>query len=210
MQHPVACMTCLVLAVTAVWGESAHRAVGIFMEFESTPVAASLEAMEHDVGALLQASGVTLDWRFVKQNQGTESFAGLVLLKFKGTCRAESAVQPATDFGSLGETRPLGTTKVSHGHVLPYTEVQCDQVREALSYLAPGADRKTRQNAYTRALARVVAHELYHVLARTTGHAAAGLAKASHSLEDLVSPKSLDFRDEDSRAIERGVEAGLR
>ncbi len=120
------------------------------------------------------------------------------------------AARTAGDFGSLGESHALGFTKVVHGRVLPYTEVECDRVREALSYLVPGADRRACQKAMGVALGRVVAHALYHVLARTTAHAADGLAKASHSLEELVSPKELDFRTEDSRAIGQGVAAGLR
>ncbi len=197
---------CLLLAAPALRAQSsASTPVGVFMEFESKPGAAALETMEREVGVLLKPSGITLDWRLARENRGNKSFAGLVLLKFKGSCRAEPATRPVNDFGSLGETRTLGATKVTHGHVLPYTEVLCDEVREALSYLGPGADRHDRQKALGIALARVVAHELYHVLARSTSHAAEGLAKATQSLEDLVSPKGLDFRAEDSRAIGRGV-----
>jgi hypothetical protein len=39
-----------------------------------------------------------------------------------------------------------------------------------------------------RALARVIGHELYHILARTCQHPNAGLAKAAFSLDDLTAP----------------------
>jgi hypothetical protein len=39
-----------------------------------------------------------------------------------------------------------------------------------------------------RALARVIGHELYHILASTCQHPNAGLAKAAFSLDDLVAP----------------------
>jgi hypothetical protein len=174
------------------------------MEFDSKPPAASLQVMKNEVDELLKASGVSLDWRMASENHGNESFSGLVVLKFRGTCRADSQ-RAGMDFGTLGETHALGETKVAHGRVLPYTEVKCDEIREALSYLQPGSGQKERQKALGIALGRVVAHELYHILARTRQHAARGLAKASQSLEDLISTHDLGFREEDSRAIEEGV-----
>jgi hypothetical protein len=58
-------------------------------------------------------------------------------------------------------------------------------------------------------MGRVVAHELYHVLARTTSHAERGLAKASQSLKDLVSKQSLTFQAQDAEAIRRGFDETL-
>ncbi len=174
------------------------------MQFESTPGKAALAVMEHEVDKLLKGSGVSLGWRLARQNRGNEAFTTLVLLKFKGDCRAEPSGIKG-DFGSLGETRALGATKVAHGRVLPYTEVECDQIREALSYLGAGTDRQTWQKALGLAMGRVVAHELYHILAHTTAHAAQGLARATHSMEDLISPKDLDFQDDDARRIGEGV-----
>jgi len=167
--------------------------VGVFMQFESAPAAASLEVMKTEVDHLLKASGIEIDWRLVKENHGDESFSRVVFLKFKGSCKSEGAAPPPNDFGTLGETHALGSTQVQNGRVLPYSEVECDQVRKALSYLGPGAGRKERQSALGRAMARVVAHELYHILARTTAHAAVGLARATHSLEELIAPEGPGF-----------------
>jgi hypothetical protein len=43
-----------------------------------------------------------------------------------------------------------------------------------------------RQAVYGRAIARVLAHELYQFLANPKGHASGGLAKAAYSAEDLM------------------------
>jgi hypothetical protein len=51
----------------------------------------------------------------------------------------------------------------------------------------------------------VVAHELYHILARTTGHATAGMAKASQSLRDLVGSREIPFQESDFQAIGNGA-----
>jgi hypothetical protein len=43
-----------------------------------------------------------------------------------------------------------------------------------------------RDEAFGRALGRVVAHELYHVLARTLRHGVVGVAKACYSPVELT------------------------
>jgi hypothetical protein len=158
--------------------------------------------MKKEVDSLLRPSGVAVDWRMGSEHHAGESFAGLVVLKFRGRCKVERSQQatPAT-----GATRALGWTKVDEdGHVLPFSEVGCEAVKEALSYLRPEAGQGERQQALGRAMGRVVAHELYHILARTTTHAGRGLAKAAESLEDLVSGHE-SFRAEDSERIRQGL-----
>ncbi|HJT90086.1 MAG TPA: hypothetical protein VJ732_19580 [Bryobacteraceae bacterium] len=191
------------LAIFAETPQSREPApsIGIYMDFDSVPGNASVQTMETEVSRLLKPSGVKLDWRLLRRNEGREAFSGLVVLKFRGRCKVEGWSQPPSEFGSMGETVELASTKVANGKVLPFTEVECDQVRKALAYLGPGADQAERQRALGIALGRVVAHELYHILARTTSHAARGLAEASASLRDLVTPGKLSFRQADSQAI---------
>jgi hypothetical protein len=195
-----------VAALLAQAQDGSHT-VGVFLSFESLPAAAPLRIMEEKVQELLEPSGLSLDFRLASANHGTEPFHDLVVLTFKGACRSDAAAPAHRDFGSLGEARALAATRVSHGHVLPFGEVRCDEIRAALSYLRPDAGNDERQAALGVALGRVVAHELYHVLARTTGHAAQGLARATQSLRDLVSGRELEFRREDVLAIRAGFAA---
>src|SRR5436309_9409412 len=69
-------------------------AVGVFLDFDSVPGAASVEVMKKEVDSLLK--GVSLNWRMLKENHGDELFSGLVVLKFKGTCKVESWAQQST------------------------------------------------------------------------------------------------------------------
>ncbi len=200
----------LMLPALIAWGDSPAEkpftsSVAVFMDFDTKPWSTSVEVMKKEVNHLLKPSGVTLDWRLTRDNEGKESFAGLVVLKFKGRCRAEAWTQPEGNFGTPGETVALGSTQVVQGEVLPFTEVECDQVRKALKYLQPGAKLVDRQMALGMALGRVVAHELYHILARTTGHATAGMAKASQSLRDLVGSREIPFQESDFQAIGNGA-----
>jgi hypothetical protein len=93
---------------------------------------------------------------------------------------------------------------VDHGRVLPFSEVQCDQVRKTLFALEPTAGKNEKQEALGLAMARVVAHELYHVLASSTAHASRGLAKAVLPFSDLVAKPDLGFFEQDSRSIHDG------
>jgi hypothetical protein len=177
------------------------QTVGVFLDFDSAPSKTSLEIMKKEVDALLRPAGVLLDWRLAAENRGDVSLADLVLLKFKGKCKAEawsSGVEP-------GRTGTLGATKVAGGKVLPFSEVKCDAVKQALSYLRPEASTIERQKALGLAMGRVVAHELYHVLAQTTVHAARGLAQAAESLQDLVAARPVFLGVEASEAIRRAL-----
>jgi hypothetical protein len=192
--------------LAAVWAGLALTAtaqvptVGVFLDFDHVPGKVPVEVMKKEVANLLKSSGVSLNWRMAGDNTGSESFDGLVVLKFHGKCRAE-AWQDETASGAGA----LGQTLVENGHVLPFTEVKCDAVRQALGLLRPEANQGEKQKALGLAMGRVVAHELYHVLARTTVHAARGLAKAAESLEELVGSPEIPFRKEDAEAIGEGV-----
>src|SRR3954468_18869318 len=90
-----------------------HASVGVFLDFDSAPGKISVEVMKKEVDALLKPSGISLDWRLAGENHGDESFAGLVVLKFKGKCKVEGWNGEAVP----GQTSTLGATQVSHGRV---------------------------------------------------------------------------------------------
>ena len=164
--------------------------VGVFLQFDAKPTAFAVEVMKKEVDRLLKPSGLLLNWRMAAANEGRESFARLVLVRFKGSCSLESVPDA---FGSLGETVALASTKVGESGPLPFSEVECDQVRKVLSY-ATGQ----RAVALGLALGKVVAHEIYHMLARSTAHSATGLTKATQTWKELgarqTAPLEFSFR----------------
>lgn len=176
-----------------------HPNIGIFMQFDAAPGAASVAAMEKEVAQLFQPSGLALSWRLTGDARNGEAFYRLAVVRFKGRCSAE--ISPSASQALPGEVRPLGATRVAEGHVLPYTEVRCDEVRKALAYLRPGANAVERQMALGRALGRVLAHELYHILANAKSHPSKGLARAVEPLPELIAPKTEGFQDTDWKAV---------
>src|SRR5581483_3264356 len=193
--HLAACVAALALIAhgqTSSGKQPISPLIGVYLDFDHLPEGVPVQVMEHAVENLLKPAGVTLAWRLSNQNLGTEAFSGLAVLKFKGRCDAQ-APKPPSEFGSLGEENALAFTSVSKGVVLPFAQVECDEVRKALTYVVPGTGALQREQALGLALGRVVAHELYHVLANTAHHTGDGLAKGSELLRDLVSPNELEF-----------------
>jgi len=114
--------------------------LAVYMAFDTAPVGNSLEVMQREVDKLLKPAGVTVNWRLVRENHGDETHSRLVVLKFIGACRADWSVQTRGDDGAA-----VGDTQVAEGRVLPFSEVRCDVVRQALSYLAPASSKEQRQ-----------------------------------------------------------------
>ncbi len=85
------------------------------------------------------------------------------------------------------ERGPLAFTYSTDGAVLPFSEIECDKVRSSLRTAMWGGDYKRSDVLFGRALARVLAHELYHVLAKTHSHASQGIAEKSLSGAQLIS-----------------------
>ena len=70
--------------------------------------------------------------------------------------------------------------------VLPFSDVDCDAVRGFLQKEMLSRPVDSREEIYGRALGRVLAHELYHVLAGTAIHGACGIAKSGYTVTDLL------------------------
>ena len=160
---------------------TAGSTVGVYLDFEQNPSDIAAEAMRQEAGAALHSIGFDIAWRLVSENQGNEAFEHLVVVKLVGKCACERSLP------STRNVLVLGSTEVSGGEVLPYSQVRCDQVRRILPQVEFAADRQSGDAELGRALGRVLAHELYHVLLKTTHHSASGLAKAVQSTDDLRS-----------------------
>lgn len=202
-----ACAPVLVLLACAQSSRnnSVTPRIGVYLDFERVPASVPFEVMEREVEELLKPVRVSVAWRLTNSNSGREAFSGLAVVRFRGRCEVHSPI-PARNFGTLGEITTLASTRVSGGRVLPYTEVECDEVRKALAYVGRGAGLAERQRAFGAALGRVVAHELYHILANRVEHAGEGLAQASERLSDLISSRNLSFDESATRAIRNGFQ----
>ncbi len=184
MRSVVACAISLALGC-AFAGSIGPRATAtsltVVFHFDSAYSDRSFLEMKREIGSILKDSGVHLDWRDRNKLNSAESFDNLVVVNFRGRCQMSPDALRADTPG------PLAFTHRSDGVVLPFSEVECDRVRSSVQRGMGGDDYVRSDLLLGRALARVLAHELYHVLASTGSHAARGIAQPALSSADLVS-----------------------
>jgi hypothetical protein len=168
-------------------GGEADSPIALLTNFENTPSDISVQEMKKEFGRLMKSTGLEFDWRQVPQLKEVKTDPEGIRLKFKGNCHTGGPQPPEiSELAPYGESFALASTKVSKGRVLPDSEVQCDQIRKCLGARA-GTTQLQRDLLLGRAMGRVVAHELYHILVGTTKHAGKGVVKAIQSTADLVS-----------------------
>ena len=153
--------------------------ITIYTRFLQSASATSIEYMKAELHAVLPS--LRFEWRALDAADGTEVVDQLMVVKFTGACNSDVPVPPAAPSGALGWTYVTG------GEVLPFANVDCDKIRELLGPHLAGASPLARGRILGRAMARVLAHELYHFLTKATGHASQGLAKPFYSGGDLAS-----------------------
>jgi hypothetical protein len=155
--------------------------VGIFLDFDKAPSRVSVQSMQREVTAVLGETGARFSWHILKTDTAAETFDELAVLRLRGSCRAgklTAAVNP--------ERITLGATEVASAGVTSYGSVECDQLQSCLAGTLGTFCARDRDDVFGRALGRVVAHELYHILGRTTHHTHGGVSKALQSPFDLV------------------------
>jgi hypothetical protein len=75
------------------------------------------------------------------------------------------------------------------GYILPFIWVDCAALSRLVGPSITEEPSVLRNYFYGRALARLVAHELYHVLMQTTGHARTGIANAQLTAAELLAER---------------------
>lgn len=154
-------------------------------------------AMETESKRIARQAGLRV--RFIERsNADAEVFSDLVVFRMRGRC--EMNAFPALP----GERGPFAWAFTADGNVLPFGEVKCDRVRESVKSALLPADYSRADKLFGRALGRVVAHELYHMLANTKDHGKAGITRDAFSAKQLVAEKL------DLGMHERGVLEAMR
>jgi hypothetical protein len=112
-------------------------------------------------------------------------------MSFDGSCSDVAAVSTILK-NSQDSQITLADASVSSGKVLPFFRVDCGYLFQLLGPYLRSMNTQQRNAAVGRALGRVMAHEIYHIVGETTVHQARGVAKESFSVQDLIGSK-FDF-----------------
>jgi hypothetical protein len=158
--------------------------------------AATVAEMHREMDKLMKQASIHVEWMLLSDfSPGTE-VQDLVLVKFRGNCQIQAA--PVY----LDERGPMAFTHTSDGEVLPFSEVLCDRVGVAAHSAMAGGEFGRRDELLGRALARVLAHELYHIKGKCNEHGHTGIARRALSGRELIEA-TLDFAPADARRMVR-------
>jgi hypothetical protein len=157
--------------------------IGLLLRFDAPPGRAFVAAMERELARIMSSANLRLKWLFPENSESNESFAREMVFTFHGSCRAIPGEPGALEFSPRVT---LADTLMDGAALLPYSEANCDRLRGFLS----ADDDPQEAGAESRlgfAMARVLAHEMYHVLLQTRAHGKRGIAKAAHTPSALLS-----------------------
>jgi hypothetical protein len=77
---------------------------------------------------------------------------------------------------------------MTDGEVLPFGEVDCDRVGSAVRSAMSAGDFARADELVGRAMGRVLAHELVHMMTKSVDHAREGVQRSALSGRQLIAP----------------------
>jgi len=175
--------------------------IALYTRFQRPPAARTVQAMQDELQSVMEPLGLDFSWRKLDPEHTGEVVAELAVVTFRGRCDAEGLMPVEATSGALGWTH------MSDGAILPFSEVDCDHIRGFLQKALLAMPLAERQRAFGRAIARVLAHELYHIFANTTRHASCGIAKSGFTVKDLLDP-AFQFEERALRSFRQSRSRG--
>ena len=166
------------LAVPSAFGEG----ITIVLDFQGPRSEQSVAEMKREFAGIMKDTAVHFDFRSRSQ-ASQEALSDLVLVRFKGKC----VLDPV---GYLYDERgPMAFTYSTDGVVQPFSDVACDKVTSAVRSAMSGGDFANADLLLGRALGRVLAHEVVHMLSKSGAHGHTGVAKTALSGSQLIAPE---------------------
>ncbi len=166
------------LAVPSAFGEG----ITIVLDFQGPRSEQSVAEMKREFAGIMKDTAVRFDFRSRSQ-ASQEALSDLVLVRFKGKC----VLDPV---GYLYDERgPMAFTYSTDGVVQPFSEVACDKVTSAVRSAMSGGDFAHADVLLGRALGRVLAHEVVHMLSKSGAHGHTGVARTALSGSQLIAPE---------------------
>jgi mono/diheme cytochrome c family protein len=170
---------CLLLAALTANGQIGT--IAVYTQFQHEPSKAMLGAMQQEATSLMSPAGLRLQWKTLPAT-GRDVATALAVVQIQGRCSANGL--PAQPHW---ETR-LGWSQVNEGTVLPFATVDCDSIVGFVYDELRREPVKERDRVLGRAIGRVLAHELDHIFAESTGHRNRDVDEPEYSVEDLLAP----------------------
>ena len=173
------------LLVLAAYSHAADGPeLGLVLNFDSAPSPVFLQTMKAELGSILAPAHLKLNWVTLDKTRGLEGQPRVMILRFHGNCAAaKSNVQTQVD---EPQNITLASTAFSGDLILPDSESNCDKVRNFVE--SKPAGQPGSETRLGLAMARVMAHEVYHFLLQTRHHGKKGISRARMTPSALVGP----------------------
>lgn len=169
--------------------EALSGQVTLVMDAERPLPSRAIEAMREEMKRLFSGSRLRLEWADREAAGLGFEADGIVVVRLRGECRMPELPMPPDERG------PLAWTHISDGMVLPFSEIDCTRVTRAAQAALRGGERLLGDAFLGRALARVAAHELVHILLQRREHVSKGIFRRGLTPRELVE----QFHEEDER-----------
>jgi hypothetical protein len=179
--------------VAAAFGQTPEP-VTLYRQFEREAPQAVVEGLESELIAIMAPIGYRFLWRSLESSTGSEVSLELAVVTLKGRCDVAGLAERSNFAGTLGFTH------VVNGQIIPFTEIDCDHVLEFMHKGLLAVPEEDRERALGRALGRVLAHELYHIFAKTARHGRSGVSKGIYTVQDLLR-EGFMFRERESQML---------
>jgi hypothetical protein len=166
----------LVLCIS-ICAQAQTRTLALYLDAPRGLADESSAIMREELQRLVAPAGLEIVWKRMADRKAGENFDLVAVTSFLGSCATDKPSNSVT-----ASTISLADTSISDGHILPFFRVDCTRL---IAMLGSQVEPAT----LGRAIARVAAHEIYHIVAQTTEHQERGVAKATFSLRDLTSSR---------------------
>jgi hypothetical protein len=195
---------CLLLASAslAAAASPARETTGVFLLIRTGQApAATFQNMKKELADLMSPAGVPVHWEEPSDFHVVNGYT--IVVDLSGNC----TVPFHADAERQGLGTPLGSTATADGSILPFVQVNCGALASLIAPRIEDQPEFLREFVLGRALARVLAHELYHILTQSENHADSGVAKAALSVADLIGSR-LEFDEATLGRIQASRGAG--
>jgi hypothetical protein len=166
------------LASTLESNRKEQSKIVLVISFQQELPTLSVQAMQLELANIFEPLSIEPEWYRMEEAQGLTFPHRLIVVRFTGAC-ARPLEAPVSN-GALGYTH------ITDGDILPFIEVNCDRV---LGFIHRSASKQLLafdEGVSGVALGRVMAHEIYHVVAGTAGHGKAGVTREALTPEELT------------------------
>lgn len=182
-----------------------EKTLVIFLTSDAIISAAASSELKREVSYLLRPAAIRVDWRDPAVDRGGLENDYSALVHLRGSCRPADAI---TRFEhAVSGPFTLASSPVADGVILPFGDIDCAALNAFLGPSLWKEPDKVREFAYGRAIARLMAHELYHMIGQTRVHARSGIAESDFTVAELLSDH-FEFTESTLAELHTSPEAG--